>query len=314
MTAVLDVAIGLVFMYLLLALVATTLQELLATFGEWRAKHLYQNLREMLGDERVGLLYDHPLIRNLCQRAGTGRPRPSYIPSKAFALALLDVLERTRPLSSVTGVANVVATADELVQKIELDRVERTLELFTKRVQVEVHEVDAATARLTEQIEIWFDQRMARASGWYKRHAQVWALAIAGALCVAANADSIYAGRRLWDDAALRESVVASAQAYRDAHASLPAAVAAGEDPVAAARALSNRLVAQTKELRSAGFPVGWQRSDLQTAWDYALMVLGLAMTAFAVSLGSGFWFDVLSRVLQLRGTGVRISSSEGDE
>jgi len=35
-------------------------------------------------------------------------------------------------------------------------------------------------------------------------------------------------------------------------------------------------------------------------------------LTALAVSLGSGFWFDILSKVLQLRGSGKKVSPVTG--
>src|SRR3954466_10443930 len=113
MTTALDVAIGLVFMYLLLALMVSTLQELIAGLFSLRAKQLYTAIEGMLhdpsatvesaeGSALVQKLYTNPLVANLSQRefkmASTkalsmGDGLPSYIPSKTFALALLGVLK-----------------------------------------------------------------------------------------------------------------------------------------------------------------------------------------------------------------------------
>jgi len=41
-------------------------------------------------------------------------------------------------------------------------------------------------------------------------------------------------------------------------------------------------------------------------------LILGWFLTALAVSLGSGFWFDILSKVLQLRGSGKKVSPVTG--
>ena len=50
MSTALDVAIGLVLLYLLLALLVTTVQELLASIFSWRAKNLYAAIEDMLAN------------------------------------------------------------------------------------------------------------------------------------------------------------------------------------------------------------------------------------------------------------------------
>ena len=36
----------------------------------------------------------------------------------------------------------------------------------------------------------------------------------------------------------------------------------------------------------------------------------GLAITAFAISLGAPFWFDMLSKIMNVRGTGAKPAST----
>jgi len=125
---ILEVTIGLVFMYILLSLVCMQVQEWLTSVFRWRAENLEDGLREMLADEAlsanwirtlrkipvakeilkalegwspvrkifnpatvsawVDTLYAHPLIRSLSQ-PGT---KPSYIPARNFALVLFDMV------------------------------------------------------------------------------------------------------------------------------------------------------------------------------------------------------------------------------
>src|SRR5688500_12494101 len=110
MTMIVDVAIGVFLLYLALALIVTTLQELLSSLFATRAHHLYRVLSSVVRGRVLGsaddkaliqLVYEHPLIRSLADRVPQfrdGKPRllgrglPSYIPSRAFVLALLDVL------------------------------------------------------------------------------------------------------------------------------------------------------------------------------------------------------------------------------
>ena len=89
---VVDVAIGLMFVYLLLGLITTAVQEAIAQFTQKRANGLYQALVGLLadGDETnqfFKTVFGHALIRGTA-----ASDRPSYIPSRNFALAVIDVL------------------------------------------------------------------------------------------------------------------------------------------------------------------------------------------------------------------------------
>lgn len=122
---VLDVVIGLVFIFLILSLLASEIQELLTALLQWRAKHLKEAIEVLLAGEietqheahiqqLVSKLYDDPLIKNINQGAkgriarmlrvithwlpGNHRGRfganhatgPSYIASETFATSLLE--------------------------------------------------------------------------------------------------------------------------------------------------------------------------------------------------------------------------------
>ncbi|WP_298920497.1 hypothetical protein [uncultured Nostoc sp.] len=121
---VVDVTLGLVFIYLILSLLASEIQELITTLLQWRAKHLKNSIELLLagGSESedsdiikaknlVQQLYNDPLINTLNQEAknkvekqlregrknigknkalGEKQSGPSYLPSETFAISLLD--------------------------------------------------------------------------------------------------------------------------------------------------------------------------------------------------------------------------------
>lgn len=78
---ILDIGIGLIFIYLILSLLASELQEFIATIFQWRAKHLKESIEILLaGDSKkieeikrvrqlADQLYDNPLIENINQEA-----------------------------------------------------------------------------------------------------------------------------------------------------------------------------------------------------------------------------------------------------
>src|SRR5215210_9276567 len=109
----LDVAIGLVFVYFILALVCSGVNEAISSWARWRAQDLERGLWELLEDPEKGSaaldqLKAHPLIRpmlhptNKSRTAATAPPRtsfhlktsrktdfPSYLPSRTAVTALL---------------------------------------------------------------------------------------------------------------------------------------------------------------------------------------------------------------------------------
>lgn len=78
---IVDIAIGLVFIYLLLSLLASEIQELIATILQWRAKHLKDSITNLFaGDahsdhsvekahQLAKQVYQHPLIRGINQES-----------------------------------------------------------------------------------------------------------------------------------------------------------------------------------------------------------------------------------------------------
>jgi hypothetical protein len=336
MSVALDVVIGVVFLYLLLALVVTTLQELIATVFHFRANNLYDALKELLqgkvkigSDEKhlVDALYAHPLIKSLCRDIPApgiaSRQRPSYIPSRTFAVALLDVLRGDSALTEAIGASKVITQASTTLALVQNEDLRRTLGLLLDHVKRDGDRIDEEARAISTEVEGWFNNRMARASGWYKRRMQSWAFAIACAVTLVFNADTIYAVNRLWTDSTLRDSIVATAQAYRDARATTaapPAASAAGapgssaEPPTPSASDVRDRaadVVDAAQSLRESGLPIGWQRR-VDWSKEWFIVLVGWFLTALAVSLGSGFWFDILSKVLQVRGSGKKVSPVTG--
>jgi len=77
---ILDVALGLIFIYLILSLLASEIQELLTTVLQWRAEHLRRSIEILLADDTqtsenpkviqlVNKIYANPLIQSINQEA-----------------------------------------------------------------------------------------------------------------------------------------------------------------------------------------------------------------------------------------------------
>lgn len=310
----LDIAIGLIFVYLLLALICTTVSELLAGLFNRRSRNLFTGIRGLLEEETVrlddpkapndpkgkvlvDLFYAHPLIKALHGRQiwGEGRSKPSYIPSRTFALALLDIIEPASPNRS-RNIEDVRAAIKALPADSDI---RRTLLIL-------LDEAKADLGKLQDGIELWFNNAMDRASGWYKRQTQVIVFVIAVVVTSVANADTIQIAKTLANDAALREAMVAQAQEF--AKNPPPAAQGASAQPQAnaasdAAQSKAEFIKENVATLQNLGLKLGWQ-GESESRIDWANKIFGLLLTALAVSMGAPFWFDMLNKIIAVRATG----------
>ena len=265
-----DVAIGLVFFYVALSLVCSSIQEIVAGVFGLRARNLRRGIINLVGDEYARALYQHPLVKGLRK---PGR-LPSYLDADIFATALIEVVAQ----------AKAGKPAFELSGK-ELREMIARIDPYNPTRGVLLGLLDAADSRvgkLKRRIAEWFDAAMERVAGWYKRQVTWFLLALATVVTLAVNADTIRIAEQLWRDAALRGAVAAAAEE----------AVAAGD-----LGRLDERAELDT-------FPLGYPEGFPGSAGITFRMIVGWLLTVAAVSLGAPFWFDLLGKVARLRAAG----------
>ena len=87
---IIDVAMGLVFFYVTLSLICSSIQEIIASLLGLRSRNLKKGIRNLIGSEYAEAMYDHPLIK------GLRKPKklPSYIKPEIFSTALIDMISR----------------------------------------------------------------------------------------------------------------------------------------------------------------------------------------------------------------------------
>lgn len=461
-----EVAIGLSFVFLLLSLLVSSVCEMLAGLFRWRAQYLWAGIETLLqSPEARARLYGHPLVKGLApmkvmHRPVTGRvgkaldslglrfgDGPAYIPSRTFALALIDVVREphavaadvesritalidqgtrspttlaasfgqllqrvesdpalsevaariqevrqrifqavdpavlkglqwqvesvlaavptsgqgslgpvTEWLAAVAGARNYVelratladavaampvtqpaarecrAALEGILSRFTLgspDEIARELQQFIAQSREVRHALSQANEslrglagslrpllddaagdveRFRDNVETWFNNSMDRVSGAYKRHTLGWQAAIGLVLALSMNVDTLQITRSLWHDRALRQVLVAQAEA-----------VAQQEQPPSGAAA---QFATLHDQVTSLGLPIGWRACAAPSAndavvgtpllwcdeewafWALVPMLFGWCLTAAAVSLGAPFWFDTLKRFVSIRSSG----------
>ncbi len=303
----LGVVIGLAFVYFVLSLICSSVAEAINSVQRTRAKMLVPAIENLLsgndsiteeGKALAVLLWKHPLVQGLIkpmsktsstdgQSLVEGKG-PAYVPARTFVSALIDLGARNTPKAQA-------ATEEHLSTVVVgtklLDAIDSIPSAPVRQALLAIYrDADGELEKFRAGAEKWYDDSMDRVSGWYKRHVQIMLWVISIVVVVFLNVDTLQLATTLWKDPTARAALVAKADT----------AVQQGKPPPSVGATVN-----------SLSLPLGWKLEfgkGAQQIPNHALGVIakliGLLLTAAALSLGAPFWFDLLSKFMRVRGTG----------
>lgn len=311
----LDLLIGLAFIYLLLSLLCSAIQESIAGILNLRAKVLEKGIRNMLtgstarpegGEEGlVTGIWTHRLMQSLFKDKLVlgGKRKPSYIPPRTFALALFDTIdpEAAQPTIGPPAPGKTVPTVTPKSSHDVLAALRASVSDLPPAASGAllplIDEARGDIDRARHNVEDWFDNTMARVSGWYKRQAQLILCVIALAVTIGLNADTLIIGQTLWKNDAVRSAVVGAATKQGGTGTTAPGSTTD-----------LNKSANDVSAVQKLGVPMGWSQVARDprhlAAKHWPGKLLGWFLTFAALSLGAPFWFDTLSRLSRLRSSG----------
>jgi hypothetical protein len=338
---ILDLAIALSFTYFLMALITSTINEVILTRSRARNKMLEESVNKLFFDVHwksglVDTLKKNPFIDSLKKEADKF---PAYIPSRNFALAMLDIIRGndTGPLST-QKIREKLQSADSPL-KGEVQRVVITI----------LNEAESDLDKFIKGLQSLFDDAMDRASGWYKRKYRPVLFWLSFSLTVILNIDTLLISRELWSDKKqlsaiankISEDFNNNAQdgkyiltskgdtlaAIEVKPLTLPdssSGVSSDSTAIQDSTQLNNPVHvanAVTLTLKEAGIPVGWVKGNYpepELTWNFfgksIVKLIGWFLTAFAVYLGAPFWFDLMNKFVNLRGVGKKPQSADKED
>ncbi|GGA42424.1 hypothetical protein [Dyella nitratireducens] len=264
---VLEAAIGMIVCFGSVALIASSLQEAMASLLRMRARTLLKGVDQLLNGHPLVLdIYNHALVnpRSNGRAESIGnlsmKLAPSYIVPINFARAMVDSLDR----GQVT-----FGNLRPVLEGISDVQIRTCLCSMYDRAA-------GSTANFEAEIAQWFDSAMDRISGAYKRHAQCWAFILALTVAIAFNIDASHVLTHLWT---------------MSATGVLHLPVTGPATDVAGAFSSLGKL------------PIGWSAAP---GFGMAMiaMIPGWLITASSSLFGAPFWFGLLGKVTNLRGAG----------
>lgn len=266
-STVLEVAIGLTFCYGTVALIVTTLQEALASVFRLRANTLLAGVKSMLNDPHFNALAQAVYGHPLVNPHDDGAAADEHsLKHKPSYIAPLHF--SIALVDSIQQNGGDYASLKAAIDAVPDPQLQRALAGLYQR---------AADLRQFQQLVAgWFDNAMERVSGAYKRKQLLVSFLLSLLLAIMLNIDSFHLFRTLWQ------------------HPTLAAHIngAPGMLDEATIQALW-------------ALPIGWTTGfPPQLNAAFALQAAGWIVTACTTLFGAPFWFDMLQRAIQMRGTG----------
>jgi hypothetical protein len=213
--------------------------------------------------------------------------------------------------------------------------VNQTLNALLLNLEEYVGQQESKLARARQNVEKWFDDSMDRVSGVFKRYSQWLALIIGLILATVLNVDSVDLTLYLWREPSVRQALAENArtfelrqeeleanpeealQNFRNQFVGLSLPIGWGFTRVPSSAFYDDQCQLFPRDDQSFGIPVIGSNlciapPNSNSQANLGLKVLGILITALAARQGAPFWFDLLKRVVNLRGTGANPVEKEG--
>ena len=271
--------------------------------------------------------YNHPLIKYLAE--DDYKSKPSYLTSRNFSQAMLDLLK-----------GNQFAAGDDPGKFIQdaLEQGKTQWKNHGKQVVINDDTLSYLKAlwadaqgdanKFRAALEEWFDVTMERTTGWYKKHTQAVLLMLGFLIAMAFNVDTIKIAGVLAKDPKLREQVIRQADNYIKTHKDqLNAGDTKVKDSLHGIWTQADSLLKTDIADVNKSLGLGWGCTSMKQHQNKCFhgekvclrshfgisSIFGWLITAFALSLGAPFWFDLLNKLMKLRG-GVNSGKDDGKD
>lgn len=243
-----DVAIGLVFIFLIYSLLASIIQEIVGTLFGMRARNLSRAIHRMIEDENTNAntgnsekngnsilrslskiwqwikkvvlnektgavkeFYDLPVIKYLTSGSRL-YTKPSYLNPSDFSKAILELLKKK-------GI-DLQKNEQSTLEKLEHALSENNKDLEALGTETRQHikslleDAQGDLIKFKANLENWFNSTMERASGWYKKNIQLTLFIIGMFLAGIFNINTIEIAKLLSVDKDARNQIVQLASSY----------------------------------------------------------------------------------------------------
>jgi hypothetical protein len=278
------------------------------------------------GGTLASQFYNQPSVKYLAE--DEWHSKPEYITRENFSKAVIDILRGDiKPGDDTLVKIRKVLFEDSgsgensLIVKLGIHP-ETLSHLRTLYIDAK-NDID----NFRTALESWFEDTMKRATGWYKRHIQVLLFLIGFFIAMVFNVDTFGVIKVLSNDKEAREQLVklAAETQYESTAARMDSlqkdTLFLNDSERLSLLDSAYKKVSQDMKNANKILGMGYYLPEGKTGFFdkirfiirtqvTKLSVFGWLITALAISLGSPFWFDLLNKIMKLRGA----KREDGDE
>jgi len=287
-STIVQVAIGIMFIWVALAMITSQTQDWIASIFRTRAKMLEGAIANLFNNNKQlkQKFYEHPLIHGL--HTSNGTRKPAGIPEDKFALVLFDmVMAEGKDTDKSKSAFSQLKVGIEAMKKHSGDQEKIASSLETLLIGIDENSEGAFT-EARKRVESWFNNSMERLSGSFRRNAQVTALIVGILISIMVNADTIAIANTLWKDPLIRESLVLQASLME------APTQQGGDTPIS-----QDTIEASVQELQELPIPIGWSEETKPTnTVGWLIKIVGIIISGVAAAQGAPYWFDLMKKLL----------------
>ncbi len=294
---VLEVALGLIVVYYILGSIISLITQWINEFFETRGKALERYLVKIVGDKKVGDFVSLPQLQSL-------RPIRYKSPLSVFGAVTEPKKIEKIPVATLVDAffdfSGLTAKQElNLLQLAEL--VDKMPDSEGKRALISwINQGVTSIADLRTRTTAYFTGMMDQAAATFRANARSFVIILSIGISILFGTDSIQLAKTLWTNAEARALAVAKAQM------------------VVAQEGVDVPVKDLLQELSDLTINLGWWQTERPAAganvtdWMMfvILKVIGLGLTAAAVSQGSSFWYDLLKKLASPTSGGGKPSDS----
>jgi hypothetical protein len=334
---ILDLVVGIIFVYFLLSIISSSAIEMILTglkaraalLEEWLFKIFDKPIQQPDGTTlRLGqAIMDHCSVTALSKE----KKSTSYIDAKNFTSALLEKItfDPLNPKQIAKNVDEFIAAIDNTTilstefQRVLLTYANEAKDTYNALTEKTVSEIELFRGK----IENWYDSSMDRITGELKRrYSRRATLFVAIVVTIFLNADSIALAKYLYSNPEARTKIAMQAYDATKDTALIRQVQQLKTNGDTSAEHIKNIItkkiadIDKSKQGLSDVMPLTWKAGELRNVQGKLsprlifAKITGLLATILAIMMGAPFWFDLLNKISNMRGTGAKPAASANEE
>src|SRR5258705_1728235 len=328
---ILDLVLGMFFIYFLLSIISNSVIEVIMTYSHARSKILRQWLMVVFNhDKSLAMrIMNHPAVTALSKKDKT----PDYISSRNFYTALVDLINKPEADKDKSQEAGSLGQLNFLEEKIKntsvlhpdtqsmfltfIAEARSKFAVLTKNDK----NVITDTELFCQRVEDWYNSTQDRLTGAIKkRFAIPFTVITAIVITLCSNIDSIKIVKYLYLNPSSSAKIATEAlKAVQDS--SYQQAMNNPSDT--ALRNKAYRNASEAWDGINQQLPIGWNGEEIDQLLSFNCSsfceivmphLAGWLLTIFAIMLGAPFWFDLMNKVANIRGSGIKPADKKTSE